>query len=228
MSGENTSKTGLVSAIIGAVGAIGAAVLPIVFNRPTADPVPAKVDPVPAARAGPAPAAKPAQDPGRKAAARGGGPGGGAVPEKAGRNSKVEQKSPPGELARFHGVWAVEEQTNGDQVLSREVLSRTKPVWQFDGDTVTVLNRGDNPGIRYQGSLTLHPDRSPKNFELTGKNWKGQAFEILGIYTFEGPVLVLRQQLHYATDPGKASRPTSFKIELRPGSGALIRLRRIR
>jgi len=250
---DNSSKLGLASAIIGAVGAIAAAVLPIYFNRPAADPAPAaeanaapsvaKADPAPAvAKAVSAPAAakavlapaaaKPTRDPGHKGIAavvpKAGVARDGAMPKgPAARPSKAQHKAFPTDLARLQGDWAVAEQTNAAKVRSKEDLARTKPVWEFDGNKVTVRNHGDARRLVYfQGSIKLHPDLSPKNFDYSGTDRNDRAFEMLGIYTFDGPVLVLRYQIHHVGDAGKPSRPDSFKIEPRPGSGSLVRLRR--
>jgi hypothetical protein len=50
--------------------------------------------------------------------------------------------------------------------------------------------------------------------------------EMLGIYAFEGPELVLRYRAHTIGKGAKPARPNSFKIELAPDAGSLVRLRR--
>ncbi len=227
MGEDNSSKMSLVTAIIGAVGAIGAAMLPIYLNRPAADPPP------PPAKAESAPdVAKVTRDSGHKGVAKShskaGASGDGAVSRgPTAHTPKSEHKTLPTDVARSQGEWAVVAHTIATKVLTKEDLARTKTVWEFDGNNVTVRNTGDSPGlVYYRGSMRFHPDLTPKTFDFNGKNRKDQAVEMLGIYAFEGPNLVLRFRIHIKGDGPKPARPDSLKIEPDPKAGYLVRLRR--
>jgi uncharacterized protein (TIGR03067 family) len=154
----------------------------------------------------------------------------GALPKNStARTPKSERKTPPSDLDRLQGEWEVVEQTNASKVSTKEDLARTKTVWKFDGNTVTVRNHSDAPElVYYQGTIKFHPDLSPKRFEFAGKNRTGQAAEMLGIYGFEGAVLVLRYRVHRTSDARKPFRPDSLKIEPGPAAGTLVRLRHVK
>jgi uncharacterized protein (TIGR03067 family) len=231
MAADSSAKLNLIAAAVVAVGAVGAAILPFVLNRPAAEPAPAsapasaKADPAPAsAKADPAPdAAKPTRDSGAKARTKDSGTPKGTTA----RVRKGEHKSLSGDLAHLQGVWDVVAQTRMKSVMTKEDLARTKTVWEFDGDKLAIRNTGDTPGlIYYRGSIQLHSGLSPKTFDFTGKNRMNQGAEMLGIYTFEGPAVVFRFQIHNIGDASKPSRPDSFKIEPGPTAGYLVRLRR--
>ncbi len=229
MAEDNSAKITLVTAIIGAVGAIAAAMLPIYLNKSAPDPAP------PSAKADPAPeVAKPSRDPGPKGVARAdskaGVAGHGAQPKgPTARTPKAEHKTVPSDLARLQGDWAVVAQTKGSKVWTKDEIARTKTAWEFDGNKMAIRNHGDSPGlVYYQGSIKVHPDRSPRAFDFTGKNRMGQACEMLGIYAFEGSALVVRFRIHNSGDGAKPSRPDSFEIEPDPNAGHLVRLRRVK
>jgi uncharacterized protein (TIGR03067 family) len=229
MAADSSAKLNLIAAAVGAVGAVGAAILPFYLNRPAAEPAPAtaKADPAPATVKGaPAPdAAKPTRDSDAKARARDSGPSKGSTA----RTPKTEHKALSGDLAHLQGEWAIVAQTRAKTVMTKEDLARTKTVWEFDGDKMTIRNTGDTPGlIYYRGSIKLHSGLSPKTFDFNGKNRLNQGAEMLGIYAFEGPVVVFRFQVHNIGDANKPSRPDSFKIEPGPTAGHLVRLRRVK
>jgi uncharacterized protein (TIGR03067 family) len=218
------------------------------MNRPGAEPAPpaVKADVAPAAvKADTAPSAlkaetapavpKPTRDPRPKVVAKTDSKPGaskdGALPKgPTARTPKTERKTTlPPDLAHLQGQWSVVEQTNAAKVSTKEDLARTKPAWEFDGNKMTVRNHGDAPGLVYfQGNIKLHPDLSPKTFDFTGKNRADQAVEMLGIYAFEGPVLVLRFRVHRIGEGAKPYRPDSLKIKPDPKAGSLVRLRRVK
>jgi uncharacterized protein (TIGR03067 family) len=227
MAVDNSAKMGLVAAIVGAVGAIVAAIIPIYVSQRPADPpsAPGKADTGPGI-------AKSAADVGKKGAARAGSksgaPGdGGKSKGTTTRSTKTEQKVVPADLARLQGQWSIAEQTTNKKVFTTDDLNRTKAVWQFDGDRFTVVNHGDQRGqVYWRGTIRLHPDLSPKTFDVTARNRLDEAAEMLGIYGFEGPELVLRYRVYTIGKGAKPARPNSFKIELAPDAGNLVRLRR--
>ncbi len=270
---DNSAKLNLATAIIGAVGAVGAAMLPIYLNRPAADPPPAaaKADPPPPVakpesalevtnaesaphptKTDPAPraakvesdpevakpthrvVAKPTPDSGPKAAAKPDSSAGaskkGAQPKApAARTAKTERKTVPLDPARLQGQWTVLEQTTARKAHTREELARTKPVWEFDGKKLTVRNTGDAPRlVFYQGTIELHPRFSPKRFDFTGKNRQDQAVELIGIYAFDGPDLLLRYRVHHVGTGPEPPRPDSFKIDPGPNPGTFVRLGRVK
>jgi uncharacterized protein (TIGR03067 family) len=227
MADENSAKLGLVAAIIGAVGAIVAAIIPIYVSQRPADP------PSAAGKADTGPGiAKSGADVAKKGVARAGSksgtPGdGGKSKGTTTRSPKTERQVVPADLARLQGRWSIAEQTSDKRVFSRDDLNRTKAVWEFDGDQFTVVNHGDQRGLVYwRGTIRLHPDLSPKTFDVTARNRTDEAAEMLGIYGFEGPELVLRYRVHTIGKGAKLARPNSFKIELAPDAGSLVRLRR--
>jgi uncharacterized protein (TIGR03067 family) len=229
MAEDNSAKISLVTAIIGAVGAIAAAAIPIYLNRPAADPAPA------AAKADPAPGVeKPTRESGpkdvAKAVSKAGASREGAHPKGPTAHApKSESKALPPDLARMQGKWAVTEQASGTKVTTKEDLARTKTTWEFDGNKAAVRNHGDSPGlVYYQGSIKVHPDLTPKSFDLIGKNRQDQSIEMLGIYAFDGAVLILRYRIYHAGDPTKPPRPTSLKLDPDPKAGSLVRLRRVK
>ncbi len=228
MAEDNSAKLGLAAAIITAVGAISAAVLPVFLSRPAPDPVaPTKIESVAAAKTE-VPAAiangKKASGPKRIADIR----------VEAGRSKdaihnqkSAKSKMAPSDQSRLQGDWEEVAHTAAAKVLTKEDIARTKTRWEFDGDKLVVRNHGDAPGrVYYEGHIKLHPDFSPKKFDFAGKNRTGQAVEMLGIYAFEGPVLVLRYYVDHVGDSEKPRRPEAFKIEPGPKAGSLVRLRR--
>jgi uncharacterized protein (TIGR03067 family) len=229
MGDDNSGKMGLVTAVIGAAGAILAAVIPALSNRPAADPASAvgKADPAHAVT-------KPVGGSGPKGTADGrskaGGPGDGSRSKGAGaatRTPKSEHKTLPHDLAQMQGEWAIQEQTIANKHFTDEELARTKSHYEFDGDKLAIRNHGDSPGqVYYQGRITLHPDRSPRGFDFAGKDRNGRACEMVGIYAFDGPVLMLRFQVHQVGDGGKPPRPDSPGSGNLPKSGFRVHLRR--
>jgi uncharacterized protein (TIGR03067 family) len=270
---DNSAKLNLAAAIIGAAGAISAAMLPIYLKGPAADPAPAaaKVDPPPpsakpesapevasadtaphvtktdplphiakaestpeVAKPAPRDVAKPTSDSGPKAVGRADSKAGvsrkGAQPKAlAARTSKSEKKTVAPEPARVQGQWVVVEQTNAKKAYTKEDLARTKPVWEIEGNKLTVRNIGDGAGpILFQGTIQFHPHLSPKSFDFTGKNRQDQPIEMLGIYTFDGRALILRYRIHHVGNSAKPLRPDSFTIDRGPNAGTLVRLARVK
>jgi uncharacterized protein (TIGR03067 family) len=256
MAVDNSAKISLAAAIIGALGAIAGALIPIYLNRPAAEPVRtaarADVGPVAATSEPAAPDAKTelllpvakSHPPPHDALAR---PKPKAVdtqkkqssvatsnaadvPKASGSStSKADRKAYSRELTRLHGKWAVVEQTNPKKAVTRDELAVLKPVWEFSGNKLAVHHAGAAPGVvHFQGTIKLYPNFSPKGFDFTGKDRSDQPVELLGIYAFDGPELMIRYRLHHPGDAVTVSRPDSFKPEGGPRPGWLLRLRQIR
>ena len=227
MADDNSAKFSMLTAIIGAVGAIVAAVIPICLNQRAADPpsAPAKVD---AGSGVPKPTPHPSKKAVDAAGSRSGAPGGGDKSKgPTTRSPKTEHKVVPADLARLQGEWSVPEQTVNSKVHTKEDQNRMKLVWQVDGDRLAVVNHGDQRGLIYwRGTIRLHPDLSPKTFDLNGKNRTDQDIEWLGIYAFEGPEVVLRFRVHQVGKGPKPTRPDSLEIEPGLNAGYFVRLRR--
>jgi uncharacterized protein (TIGR03067 family) len=226
MADDKSAKIGLVTAIIGAVGAIVAAIIPIYLSRTAADPpsAPAKADTGSAVP-------KPTADPSKKGVA-GAGPKSGAPSDGKPKgpttgSPKTEHKPIPADLARLQGEWSVAEQTSNSKVHTRDDLNRRKAVWEFEGDRCAVVNHGEQRGlVNWRGTLRLRPDLSPKTFDVTGKDRMDEPYEVLGIYAFEGPEVVIRFRSHTIGKGPRPARPGSFEIEPGPNAGHLVRLRR--
>jgi uncharacterized protein (TIGR03067 family) len=240
MAEDSAAKLGLWAAVIGAFGAITAAIVPIYFSRPAPDPAPAAtkaeaspgpaVNPAPV-EAKPAPAdAKSTRDtlptavasvPSNSGASA---PIGGPIPDgSANLSSKAGNKTVPKDLARLQGIWEAVEVTNQVKSQNKAARARTNPTWTFDGNKLTIRHRQT---VFIDGSFTVDDNASPKSIDLTGKR-QGENCELLGIYAFEGPELVIRYRVRVDTDAGQSRRrPDSFKLEPAAGSGMLVRLRR--
>ena len=80
----------------------------------------------------------------------------------------------------------------------------------------------------YRGTFKLRPNVSPKNFDFTGKNRKDEPVEMLGIYDFDGPFLILRFRFHRGDSGPEPGRPKSFKSDPGPTFGTLVRLRHVK
>jgi uncharacterized protein (TIGR03067 family) len=256
MAVDNSAKMTMAASIVGAIGAIAAAIIPLYFNRPGAVPVraasKAEVGPA-AAKTDPAPPTAKAElippvakgDPASRVVP----PGSKEGPSDARKThhsavasnavdvskappigtTKAERKATTRDLVRLHGNWLVVEQTNPKKAVTKKELVNSKPVWEFRGSTLTVRHAGVVPAVViFQGSIKLYPNTSPKGFDFTGKDRSDQAVELLGIYSFDGPDLMIRYRIHHPDVAGTTSRPDSFKFEpsLRPGW--LLRLRQIK
>jgi uncharacterized protein (TIGR03067 family) len=249
---DNSAKMTMAASIVGAVGAIAAAIIPIYFNRPVAEPAPAvskadaaKTDPMPpAAKTEPIPLVaksdvaprnvQPALKAGSKAAHKShsdvveSSAVGVAKPAATG-TKKAERKNSPRDLAHLQGNWAVVEQTNPKKAVSKKELANSKPVWEFSGNKLIVRHAGVAPAVViFQGSIKLYPNTSPKGFDFTGRDRSDQAVELLGIYSFDGPDLTIRYRIHHPDDASTVSRPDSFKSEPGVRPGWLLRLRQIK
>jgi len=227
MADDNSAKISMFTAIIGAVGAIAAAVIPISLGQRAADP-PSATGKADTESGVPKTTPDPSKKGGAVAGSRSGAPGdGGKSKGPTTRSPKTEQKGVPADMARLQGQWSVAEQTANSKVLTRDDLNRTKAVWEFEGDHCAVVNHGDQRGLVYwRGTLRVRPDHSPKAFDVTGKDRMDEPYEMLGIYAFEGPEVVLRFRAHTIGKGPKPARPGSFKIEPGPNAGYLVRLRR--
>ncbi len=256
MAVDNSAKMTMAASIVGAVGAIAAAIIPIYFNRPVAELVPAvskadagptaaKADPIPpAAKTEPIPlvakgdAAQRNVQPAPKAGSRDarksqsnvvGSSAEGVSKATATSTKKADRKNFPRDLAHLQGNWAVVEQTNPKKAVTKKELANSKPVWEFSGNKLIVRHAGvAAAGVIFQGSIKLYPSTSPKGFDFTGKDRSDQAVELLGIYSFDGPDLMIRYRIHHPDDAGTVSRPDSFKSEPGVRPGWLLRLRQIK
>jgi hypothetical protein len=55
--------------------------------------------------------------------------------------------------------------------------------------------------------MKLYPNTSPKGFDFTGKDRSNQAVELLGIYSFDSPDLMIRYRIHHPDDAAPTPRP---------------------
>jgi uncharacterized protein (TIGR03067 family) len=224
---ENT-RTTLVVAVIGAAGAIGAALIPILLadkNPPAPQPpasataTPAPVNPAPSPVAAPEAAPAPATAVAKSASAKSAAPGKSASPPAVTKGAMSKQGGPPAvraavaaDEARFQGRWiVVEEQARGKEFRT-DALAELRPTWIVHDDNLTLRHRVDGKMVE-QNHGTFRLRRGPggrKTFDYNGTTPEGRQVEFVGIYDFEGDFLKVCFQFRRVPVEAPAERPETF------------------
>lgn len=220
---ENAKMT-VVVALIGAAGAIGAALIPVLLadRTPPAAPPPGEGPPRPAAIAPPATAAPipvpvPAVEVAKtKSAAvtKGGGPG------------ATLKAAIMADHAHLQGRWRVIGIQGRNKEAGRDALAESQPTWTFNGDDLT-LRHMDNGKlvVQNEGTFKLRPGRGgPKHLDFAGAAPDGRKVEFYGIYEFEGDALKICFKVRRNMDDPVPDRPDEFGGG--PNGGINLRLRK--
>jgi uncharacterized protein (TIGR03067 family) len=206
----------IVVGLIGAVGAIAAAVIPIVWNRSE-----------------PAPAAITARD------------NGAAAPPATAAAAKEQDNRPQvvRDLEQIQGEWEgisreVPEEIKA-KMAARNRGQRSSPLeappkvtWEIRGNQLTIrvmlADGGEGPTIR--GTFGLREDRSAQArlFDFHGKSSAGAELNWSGVYQLEGESLQIcyrdqDRRLDDGKDPGRA---VAFNSDWNRGGGIFVKFKK--
>jgi uncharacterized protein (TIGR03067 family) len=107
----------------------------------------------------------------------------------------------PGESKAVQGVWAAETAELGGQAMPAEAIKN----WRLTlGDGTYVFKGAEQPD---EGTVKIHPDKKPKEMEITGTNGPNKGKTFLCIYEFSG------DKMKVCYDLSGKSRPTEFKTK---------------
>jgi uncharacterized protein (TIGR03067 family) len=224
MADESNTKTMVIVAIIGAFGAIGAALIPIIMAD--RNPPAIVIAPPPAVTPDPAPA------PARESAPPGRGeePKSRAVdqPNPATKKSWAPEPAPatkkgaatkkavasPLDEDRIQGRWRmVTQEARGKGAITQE--HDDNPVWRFHGDQLEVLRPVDGKMATWlEGTYRIH--RGPRGrgmFDASLTAGQGRKLEWVGIYDFEGDLLKVCYKVRRLPDDPAPERPTAFAVD---------------
>jgi uncharacterized protein (TIGR03067 family) len=105
------------------------------------------------------------------------------------------------ESKAVQGVWAAESAELGGKPMPAELTKS----WRLTlGDGTYLLKGAEQPD---EGTVKIHPDKKPKEMEITGTNGPNKGKTFLCIYEFSG------DKMKVCYDLSGKSRPTEFKTK---------------
>jgi uncharacterized protein (TIGR03067 family) len=161
---------------------------------------------------------------------------GSGQPKLAGENAASSGKRsgaiPRSDEERLEGRWQVLDQETPKRKLTQAELDESQPAWTFRDDRLTTRKLVDGAEVvEYRGLFSVRRGSDRNLFDFSGTQFNqgrdNQRVEFLGIYKFDGDVLIVCFRVRRLPDGPVLGRPDSFVHERGRGGTMLMKFRHI-